>query len=206
MIRSKHHIILTPGFNWLIRRMLRNNFHSLNIMGEFHDNGKAVLVLSNHISWWDGFWIAHLNQKKIHRKIHFMMLADQLKKHWYFQHIGGYPVQPRSRQMLESLRYTVQLLENRKNVVLVFPQGQIHSQLDQPIHFKKGIEYIIKNCNADTQILFVANFFEYFSDKKPNVDIYMEASLAGQYENSEIEKVYNEFYLNSLHHHKIKTS
>jgi len=92
MIKAKHHIIINTIFNWLTSFLLKRNFNSLQINSDFADNGNPILIIANHISWWDGFWILYLNKKVIHRKFHFMMLEEYLKKHWYFQYIGGFSV------------------------------------------------------------------------------------------------------------------
>ena len=90
MLKSKHHIFIYPFFKFFTRLLLKFNFRSVKIIGDFQDNGAAVLVVSNHVSWWVGFWLVYLNSKILHRKIHFMMLEEQLKKYWYFQHTGGF--------------------------------------------------------------------------------------------------------------------
>lgn len=117
MIRAKHHNVMYPFFKWLTRFLLKRNFHALQIEGPFHDNGRSVLVVANHISWWDGFWVEYLNQKIIHRRFHFMMLEEQLKKHWYFQYTGGFSVNRNSREIVESIDYAVELLNKDDNLV-----------------------------------------------------------------------------------------
>jgi 1-acyl-sn-glycerol-3-phosphate acyltransferase len=181
-------------FKWLTRLLLKRNFNSINIEGEFNDNGNSVLVIANHISWWDGFWIMLVNLKVIKRKFHFMMLEEQLKKHWYFQYSGGYSVKKKTRGVIESIIYTIELLKQKGNMVFMFPQGQLHSMYNYPIVFEKGIERIIKNTSPETQVLFVANLLDYFSDAKPNLFIYLESFLAKDFQQSKVEYEYNKFY------------
>ena len=127
MIKAKHHIVIYPLFKGLIHLLLKRNFRSIHIESDFENNGKAVLLIANHISWWDGFWMEYLNQKITHRRFHFMMLEDQLKKHWYFRYTGGYSVKRKSKEIVKSIEYTNELLSNPKNIILMFPQGKIHS-------------------------------------------------------------------------------
>ncbi|MBP6662223.1 MAG: lysophospholipid acyltransferase family protein [Paludibacter sp.] len=206
MIKAKHHKIILPLFKWLSRFMINRKFSSIHIDGKFDDNGHSVLVVANHISWWDGFWIEYLNHKTMFRTFHFMMLEEQLKKHWYFQHTGGYSVKKKSREMLESINYTVELLEKEKNMVLMFPQGKIHSSHNSSIRFESGIQQIIKKCKNETQVLFVANLTDYFSDAKPHLFIYTKICIAGSLKNSNIEEEYNLFLTEVLNQHKTKTS
>jgi len=178
----------------------------VHIIGNFSDNGNSVLVIANHISWWDGFWIQYLNLKILSRKLHFMMLEEQLKKHWYFNYTGGFSIKKKSRSILESINYSIQLLKQPENMLLMFPQGQIHSLYANKITFEKGIERIVNNLTHDTQILFVANLIDYLSDKNPNLFIYFKTFLAKDFYQSTITSEYNKFYEQVLNNQKTKIS
>ena len=206
MIKAKHHSVIYPLFKWLGSFLIKRHFCSVQIEGEFNDNGHSVLVVANHISWWDGFWVQHLNRKLLHRKFHFMMLEEQLKKHWYFQYTGGYSVKKNSREMVESIDYTTELLSNDQNVVLMFPQGKIYSQHNHSVKFESGIQHIIKNCKDETQVLFVANLTDYFSNAKRHLFIYSQASRAESLRNSNIQDEYNCFYSRVITQQSTKTS
>jgi len=206
MIKAKHHRAIYPLFQWLCRFMIKRNFCCVHLEGEFNDNGHSVLVVANHISWWDGFWVEYLNYKTIHRTFHFMMLEEQLKKHWYFQHTGGFSVKKNSREILESIDYTVELLEKDKNMVLMFPQGKIHSSHNNSVHFEGGIQKIIRKCKDETQVMFVVNITDYFSDAKPHLFIYTKTGTADLLINRNIEEEYNLFFTEVLNTHKTKTS
>lgn len=201
MLKAKHNIIVYNFFKFYTRLLLKNNFKSINISGNFIDKNSPLLILSNHISWWDGFWIMYLNLKVFKRKFFFMMLESQLKKHWYFNFTGGFSIKNKSKTIIDSLTYVIELLRDSKNLVLIFPQGEIYSLYYKEFKFKKGIERILKDLDGKVQIFFVANFIEYFSNKKPSVFIYFK-----EYEqviNSivEIENAYNIFYNESLSKH-----
>ena len=193
-------------FQWLARFFIKRNFNAVCIDGEFADNGKSVLVIATHVSWWDGFWVEFLNQKIIHRRFHFMMLEEQLRKHWYFKYSGGFSVKRKSRSIIESLNYSIGLLKQPGNMVLMFPQGQIHSVYDDVVIFEKGVERVINNTSFETQILFVANLVDYFSDIKPNLYIYIKPFLAKDFQQSNIESVYNHFYKQVINVQKAKIS
>jgi 1-acyl-sn-glycerol-3-phosphate acyltransferase len=165
-----------------------------------------VIVVANHISWWDGFWVRYLNQQIIHRRFHFMMLEEQLKKHWYFQYTGGYSVKRNSRDTVESVDYSIELLKDNENLVLMFPQGKIHSSHNYSIRFESGIRHIVAKCADNSQVLFVANFTDYFSDAKPNLFIYIKTYTAALLKSRNIEDEYNLFFTGVLNHHKTKTS
>ncbi|PVX49218.1 acyltransferase-like protein [Balneicella halophila] len=206
MIKAKHHKVIYPLFQWLSRFLINRHFNDVHINGEFADNGKPVLIIANHVSWWDGFWIMLLNLKIIKRKFHFMMLEEQLKKHWYFRYTGGYSVKKNSRSILNSISYSIELLKQTNNLVLMFPQGEIHSIYNDAVIFENGVERIIKNAAANTQIVFVTNLIDYFSDSKPNLYIYFKSFFAQDFQKTTLEKEYNTFYKQSLNFQKIKTS
>lgn len=206
MIKAKHHIVIYPMFKRLTRFFMKRKFKSVSIHGNFPDNGNAVLVLSNHISWWDGFWMMHLNLTRLKRRFHFMMLEDQLRKNWYFQYSGGYSVKKKSRSLLESLAYTSSLLEDKQNMVFVFPQGRIHSMHQHHISFEKGVSRIIGQCSPDTQIVFAANLIDYFSDAKPSLFMHIKTFRANDLQTVPVETAYNRFYTRVLDNHKKKVS
>lgn len=206
MIKAKYNWFFCPLFKWLSSFLVKRNFCFIHFETEFNDDGHSVLAIANHISWWDGFWIEYLNLKKIHRRFNFMMSEDQLKKHWYFQQVGGYSVRKNSRELIQSIAYTAELLNNDQNMVLIFPQGEIHSAHNTAVRFKKGIQYIIKKVKNDTQVLFVVNITDYFSEAKPHLFIYTKKFSAGFFKDRNIEEEYNLFFNEVLNSHKTKTS
>jgi 1-acyl-sn-glycerol-3-phosphate acyltransferase len=206
MIKAKHHIAMYPMFKWLTRFMIKRNFKRVIIDREFNDNGNAVLVIANHISWWDGFWIMLLNLKVIKRRFHFMMLEEQLRKHWYFQYSGGYSVKKKSRNIIESVNYTSELLKNQQNMVLMFPQGHINSMHNPSVRFESGIDRIIQSIPPEVQVLFVVNLVDYFSDAKPKLFIYLKSFLAGNLKSEGVEAEYTKFFTQVTDIQKTKTT
>ncbi len=202
MIKAKHHFFIYPLFKWLTRFLLRRNFYQVKIKGEFEDNGKPVLVISNHISWGDGFWIMYLNLKVIKRKFHFMMFEKQLKKHWYFNYAGGYSVRKNSRSILQTIQYTSNLLQYPSNMVFMFPQGKIMSMHQNHIVFESGIEKILAKVDNEIHILFVANFIEYLSHPKPGLYIHIENYKNKERDKDSLQQAYNIFYSKAHNYHK----
>lgn len=206
MIKARHHAVIYPIFRLLTRHLMDHKFHSVHIEGNFEDNGKPILIIANHISWWDGFWILYINIRVLSRRFHFMMLEEQLKNHWYFQYIGGYSVKKKTRSIAESINYTIDLLKDNRNMVLMFPQGEITSMHNHSIRFEKGAQRIIDSCSDDLQVLFIANFIDYFSDPKPNVCIYLQKFSAQELKENSAELQYNIFYNQALNTQNKKVS
>lgn len=200
MIKARHHTVIYPLFQNLTRWLMSRNFSDVKLIGDVPKEG-SVLVLANHISWWDGFWMMYLNLHKLKRKFHFMMLEEQLKKHWYFRYTGAYSVKKHSREALESINYTLGILAEDGNMVFVFPQGKIHSMHQHEIHFEQGVKRIVKKAEDKVQVLFVANFVDYLSEAKPQLYIYTEY-YSVRVVDEEIEKCYQQFYKRCLESQK----
>jgi 1-acyl-sn-glycerol-3-phosphate acyltransferase len=192
--RASHHPVIYPFFKLYAVWKIKRNFHGVLIKGEFAEKNKPILLVSNHISWWDGFWAEYLNIRVFHRKFYFMMLEEQLKKHIFFNKTGGYSIRKGSRSILETLNYTAELLNDNRNLVLIFPQGKLESLHNQNIRFEKGIEHIIKKTEGNIQILFLVNLVEYFSDPRPGLISYFKEYDGSDFRTSTMENEYNRFY------------
>lgn len=170
MIKARH----TRTHVWFFRKysefFLGRNFKSITIEGDYKDSNKSVLVISNHFSWWDGFIQLVLNEKVFKKEFHVMMLEEQLKQFMILNKAGAFSIKKQTRDIIKSLGYCTELLENNRNLVLIFPQGEIQSLYTQTFVFEKGLNLLLKNENAS--LIFNVNLVDYFSDKKPHLTIY----------------------------------
>ena len=127
-----------------------------------------------------------------------MMLEEQLRKFWFFNYTGGFSVRKNTRNIIESLQYASELLSERKNVVLIFPQGEIQSMHQQEFTFEKGVEKILTDNHQKMQILFVANLTDYFSNPKPILYMHIEEYVSDVYHIHALQEAYNNFYKRCL--------
>ena len=194
IVKSKHHFIVYPYFRFYTLFKIWLNFRRVVLSGEFHDKNLPLLIISNHMSWWDGIWVMYLNIKLFKRKFHFMMLEEQIGKFPILNKVGGYSVKKKSRTIIETLNYTNELLSDNKNMVLLFPQGEIQSVYTQNIKFEKGLERILKDNFGKMQVLFIANLIDYFSEEKPTLFIYFREYSDPGMSMEEVEEEYNIFY------------
>jgi 1-acyl-sn-glycerol-3-phosphate acyltransferase len=193
MITARHHLLLYPFFRFYTIYKIRRHFHRVVINGSFSGENLPVLFLINHISWWDGFWAEYLNMKVFHRKPFFMMEKEQLEKFSFLRMTGGYSVHKNSREIIESLEYTVDLLEDNRNMVMLFPQGKITSIYSSKINFERGLELILRKTKERLNVIFVANLIEYLSTQKPTLFIYYQ-EYKGILSLERIREEYNNFY------------
>src|ERR1700742_2266288 len=116
--------------------------------------GHSILLLCNHFSWWDGFFAGHLTQTYLHRDFYIMMQEDHLKKRMFFNLLGGFSINRKSKEVVKSLHYAAQLLDSPQNLVTVFPQGELISNHATGIKIEKGIGLLIRNIKGPCQIVY----------------------------------------------------
>ena len=203
ILKAQHHTIVYPFFRWFSCWYTQRHFHQVIIKGDYDNQGKGVLLVANHISWWDGFWAVYLNETVFKRKFHFMMLYEQLKKHWYFNLSGGFSVQNQAKSIIESLNYAAQLVTNPRHIVLLFPQGEIQSIYTQTIEFQKGTEYIIRKAGAQNlQLIWMVSLVDYGSNPKPTLTLYFKEYNPAETTTEELQRAYNEFYQTCINEQK----
>lgn len=197
ILKAKHNPFLYNFFSLYTRLRINMSFSKVIIRGDITDKGKPVLVIANHFSWWDGFWMMYMNMKLFRRKFYFMMLEEQLRKHMYFNKTGGYSVKRGSRTVIETIDYTVDLLKEKNNMVLIFPQGRIESNYRNNIVFEQGTVRIVSAVNSSVQIIFAVNLIEYYSHARPSVYICL-SEYDGIGNPASIEEAYNRFLQSSV--------
>ena len=145
---------------------------AFNVMRYNHINIKpyhSILLLCNHFSWWDGFWAGWLTDQYLHRDFYIMMQEDHLESRKWLGYMGGFSINRQSKEVINSLNYAAELLNEPRNLVTVFPQGALMSNHSEDVHIEKGIGHIIKKIKGDCQIIYYSAFIEYFESLKPSV-------------------------------------
>ncbi|WNJ18498.1 1-acyl-sn-glycerol-3-phosphate acyltransferase [Pontibacter sp. G13] len=162
------------------------------------DTEQAILMIGNHISWWDGFWPLALNEAKFHKNYHVMMLERELSKRPFMRRGGAFSIHPGTRGIVESFDYAAKLLQAPENLVLMYPQGAIHSLYEQQITFHPGLKRLLRHSPGFQLIGFVATV-DYFSQPKPQVHLYLK-----RFDHTEIQDLptlnnaYQDFFDSSL--------
>ena len=123
-----------------------------------------------------------------------MMLEEQLQQHKIFTKAGAFSIRKNSKSIIESIQYSRELLNNPQNMLVLFPQGIIHSIYENSISFEKGITNILKDKN-EVSVYFFATFIDYMENKKPSLYLYIEEHKTSTVLNhSSLEEAYNRFY------------
>jgi 1-acyl-sn-glycerol-3-phosphate acyltransferase len=129
----------------------------------------SILLLPNHFGWWDGFLAFWLEGQYLDRNYYIMMQEDHLAKRMFFNLTGGFSINPQSKEMITSLQYAANLLNDPANMVTVFPQGELVSNHVDEITIEKGIGYIVKKIKGDCQIIYYTVLVDYFESLKPSL-------------------------------------
>ena len=196
MIKADHKKYARWIFIPYMNRMLKKNFSHFYLVNEYPQALKEskLVITPNHISWWDGFLAEFLFSKLLNRKLHIMMLEEQLKKYWFFKKLGAYSIQPDSiRSILETARYTMELINNPNNFVITYPQGEIESFEKRPLTLKEGLKYFIKGIENEFYVLPAGFKIHYYNEKHPSIIVRFGKPLNGNVVLSSYSTFKNEF-------------
>ena len=196
MIPASHRKWALAFFNRYLDRLIKKNFSHYYLVNDFPviENDMSILITPNHISWWDGFFCQVFLRRYDHRKIHLMMLEEQLAKHWYFSRIGAYSIEPsKPASVLETFRYTRSILGNPANLVIMYPQGEIEPFFKRPLSLKQGVRSVL-NERLPTRVLPVAFSINHYNEKYPEIAL----RFGGVIKPSVILEDFN-FYVDAFH-------
>lgn len=172
MIEAKHNSLLRKIFNVYIDYQLKKFFNGFYLIGEVpnFDDEKSILVLPNHFSWWDGFFVDLVYRKYFGEyKIYMMVLEDTIKRYWFFNKIGAFTInQNNPKDIIKSFNYASKLLSGKKNFVVIFPQRELQSYSSN-VKIKSGVLDLILKRNSEFHLMFLAMKIEFANEKKPNV-------------------------------------
>ena len=181
-------------FHHYILRIVKANFRQVNYNDVAVDSSKSVLLLANHFSWWDGFLMYQLNHKLFKKQFHVMVIADTMQKVSFFKYMGAFSVAKNSREILTSLDYAAELLNNPDNLVLIFPQGKLYSNFTDEVTFEKGLARIMQSAAGKYQTVLAATFIEGLQYKKPSVNVYLAQADSSLTDINQIAQAYGQHY------------
>lgn len=196
MIRAQHTAFWVWFFRIYTKRMIRHHFATVTIKGDWKDQDLPVLLIGNHFSWWDGFIANYLNIILFKKIFHVMMLEEQLKQRMFLSRAGAFSIDKGKRSMVETLSYAMDILQNKKNLLVIYPQGKFQSIHERSIIFEKGYFAILKKAlESGFQLVFYVALTDYFSFRKPMLMIHLkEQSFSSAISATDLEAMYNEFY------------
>jgi len=187
--------VLFKIFSWYIAYILRKDFSSYTFNKIPVKSDEAILLLANHFSWWDGFLMFQLNRLSFKKNFHVLVTNEDYEQHWYLKYVGAFAAVNKGKDVVETLLYAGQLLNNAGNLVLVFPQGKLYTSYTGSIVFEKGVMQIINASKKKFQIIFSATLVDYFGKRKPQARTYLSNWEAEEYISLQLLKSeYNKHY------------
>jgi len=193
MIKANYNAVSLWFFSSYFRVLQKIFFRKISVItSDVFAEDQSVLLLQNHFSLYDGYWSMYLCHKVFKRRFHVMMLEEQMKKRMFLARCGVFSVRKNSRDLLESLKYAAELLQNPQNVVTIYPSGEILSQHLQHFTFQRGFARLAgdkNNCSIALAVVLV----DYFSLARPEIRIYLQ-NYSGERTAAAIENAYCLFY------------
>ncbi|MES3017071.1 MAG: lysophospholipid acyltransferase family protein [Bacteroidota bacterium] len=195
MLEPRQNKIIHSFFSWYISHIIGSDFRKLEFNKVRFDEGKAILLLANHFSWWDGFLMFHLNKIYFKKKFHVMITEENYEKVWFLKYLGCFSVKKNSRSIIETLEFAGRLLDDTDNLVLIFPQGKLYSNHTDDIQFQKGLMNMINISKKKFQYIFAANFVDYFEHRKASLTCYLQDWEGAEFTSLQlIKSAYNKHY------------
>jgi 1-acyl-sn-glycerol-3-phosphate acyltransferase len=158
------------------------------------EKDRPLLVLANHFSWWDGFTHFYLNMHYLHRRFYIMMLEEELKKRRFLRNVGAFSVNRGRKEVLTTLQYASEILQDPDNLLLLFPTGELQTLYTSTFPFQKGLERITRAAPADLQILFSFILPEYGPYPRPALHTYLKTYEGPQTDLAALEQAFQEAY------------
>ncbi|MCI0695934.1 lysophospholipid acyltransferase family protein [candidate division KSB1 bacterium] len=173
MIKAQHAAWADGIFHPYVRWLCKRHFHAIHLLGQAPETNPdlPLLLLPNHSTWWDGFFVYLLNKKLFRRKAYLMMLDEQLSRYRFFARLGAYSINPQSSGSIkESIKYSIEILKQRimpKPLLCIFPQGELLPWEKRPLGYKSGVETIISGYGGKANFLPLAIKTEFLHEQLP---------------------------------------
>jgi 1-acyl-sn-glycerol-3-phosphate acyltransferase len=116
MYRSRKSPIIFQFFSWYIAYIIKKDFSSYTYNRLQLKEDEAILLLSNHFSWWDGFLMFQLNKVVFKKEFHVLVSDEDYRKQWFLKYLGAFAADTKGKDVVETLIYAGQLLDQPQNL------------------------------------------------------------------------------------------
>ncbi|KQM74654.1 glycerol acyltransferase [Pedobacter sp. Leaf216] len=199
MYQPRKNNLIFNFFSWYIQFIIKKDFSAFNFDKLPVKQDSSILILANHFSWWDGFFIFYINKIVFKKQFHVLVNAENYNKVGFLKYLGAFAAENKGKDVLTVLNYAGELLNDPNNMVLVFPQGKLYSNHVKSISFEKGVMQMINASKKKINIIFAATFIDYFANRKPSAYTYLQQWEDEEYVSLQLLKsAYNKHYDQSL--------
>jgi len=197
MVKPKKNFFIRWILHFYVRWIVDRHFHEILFNEVDIDQNKSILLLANHFSFWDSLILYIVSLTLLKKKLYVMVREDTTIKLQYLKFGGAFSINKRSKDMMESLEYASELLEDPKNLVLIFPQGRLYSNFVNDINFEKGVMKVMEKSDGKFQLIFAATFIQYLKHKKPTATVYFKNEPSERKSFKELKTAYQKHFDNS---------
>ncbi|SFG67276.1 lysophospholipid acyltransferase family protein [Pedobacter insulae] len=191
--------LISKCYSWYFDFIFKINFSKFTYNKLTVQDDKAILVLANRFSWWDGFMLFQLNKKVFKKQFHVLVTSSDYQTINYLKYFGAFAPKNKGKDVIETLQYAGALLDDPRNLVLIFPQGKMRSSHSQNIVFEKGVIQVINASKKKFQLVFSVVLTDYFNKQKPEAEAYLHKWQAEEYISLQLLKSeYNKHYVNAI--------
>lgn len=147
MTRFRYSDLAWRVFNPWFRPRMKLGVRTTRVAGipELLPARRPLLLVSNHVSWWDGFILRGVQQAiRPRQPLHIVMLEGELARRPLLRRLGGVGLDPGSTASLLSLLRDFREERRRDPAfsALFFPQGRIWPSHRRPLGFLGGVRLL----------------------------------------------------------------
>ncbi|WGQ12307.1 1-acyl-sn-glycerol-3-phosphate acyltransferase [Pedobacter gandavensis] len=207
MYPSRKSKLIFQFFSWYSAYIIKKDFSSYTYDRLEVKEDEAILLLANHFSWWDGFLMFQLNKVVFKKEFHVLVSEEDYQRRWYLKYLGAFASKVKGKDVVKTLAYAGQLLDDPQNLVLLFPQGKLYTSYVSNISFEKGVMQLINASKKKFQVVFSATFTDYFDKRKPMAKSYLCTWVAEEYISLQLlKREYNKHYNGAIHRQSKKSA
>lgn len=154
--------------------MLENRFFAFRYKGKenLSEVGEVPSIFfAPHGNWWDGLVGYNICNRLLKKQIRLMV--EELNRFPLLRRGGAFNVNKKSAQAsMEALKYSINLLEDLRNILYIFPQGIIKPPNFRPIEFQTGLAYIAQKAAkkyGKVNLVPISTNYFFMRDNRPEV-------------------------------------
>lgn len=157
-------------FTRYFKRWMGKSFHAVRLSrsGRLPSlDGRPLLVVLNHPSWWDPLMGMVLADLLVGYKHYVPIDAAALRQYRFFEPLGFFGVEVGSAEgALAFLRTGTTVLANRNHAVWVTAQGRFTDPRVRPVELRPGVGHLARRLN-DVTILPLAIEYPFWQERYP---------------------------------------
>lgn len=169
-----------------------------------------ILFISNHVSWWDGFFLFELQRRfRPKAQLYTIALETTVKSNPILARMGVLPIDPGNpsslKRLVTHLKQLKETLSPQELLISFFPQGKITPSFKKNLEFQRGVEFIAEVLSPVTLVPFGIHI-EPMTGKGPTAllsvgtgQVWQKGMSASELENqvqTVLQGIHQELYLN----------